>query len=342
MPGALIPINEAERLAALYSYRILDTACEDSFDTIAWLAARLTASPIALVTLVDEHRQWFKARAGLEVSETHRDQAFCAHAILDPSQPMVVSDATKDARFANNALVTGSPNIRFYAGIPLVNPEGFALGTLCIIDRVPRMIDANTLDTLSGLAQSVVTTLELRRAMHRMQAMMLTDPLTGLPNRTAILKSLEQAIAIQNRRGEYFGLLYIDLDGFKSVNDVHGHDIGDTVLRVAADTIQSLVRIEDIAARVGGDEFAALVTITDMSTASRVGERIRAALQAAMKAGGWAVSASIGAVTFRVPPPSAREAMSAADAAMYAAKQAGKNCLRHFEYTGVDTTLAVA
>lgn len=82
MPGALIPINEAERLAALYSYRILDTACEDSFDTIAWLAARLTASPIALVTLVDEHRQWFKARAGLEVSETHRDQAFCAHAIL--------------------------------------------------------------------------------------------------------------------------------------------------------------------------------------------------------------------------------------------------------------------
>ena len=164
MPGALIPINEAERLAALYSYRILDTACEDSFDTIAWLAARLTASPIALVTLVDEHRQWFKARAGLEVSETHRDQAFCAHAILDPSQPMVVSDATKDARFANNALVTGSPNIRFYAGMPLVTQAGEALGTLCVIDRKAKQLTPEQRNRLKTLAQMAMLLLEVRKS----------------------------------------------------------------------------------------------------------------------------------------------------------------------------------
>jgi PAS domain S-box-containing protein len=169
MPAARPPINEAERLAALHDCDVLDTASEESFDSVARLAARLVGCPIALVSLIDAERQWFKADVGLGVPETPRELAFCAHAILEPSQPLVVPDATADPRFATNALVTGPPDIRSYAGMPLVTQDGFALGTLCVIDRRPREFTPENLDTLKTLAQSVVTNLELRRALRRMR-----------------------------------------------------------------------------------------------------------------------------------------------------------------------------
>jgi len=170
MPPAPHPANEAERLAALRSYAILDTDCEAGFDILAGLAARLTGCPIALVSLVDARRQWCKARHGWEASETPRDLALCAHAILDPRHPLVVADATLDVRFADNALVTGPLGVRFYAGMPLVDPAGHALGTLCVIDRVPRAIAPEALETLAGLARAVMATLELRRALGRERA----------------------------------------------------------------------------------------------------------------------------------------------------------------------------
>jgi GAF domain-containing protein len=199
MPPAPIPPNEAQRLAALRSYDVLDTACEDSFDTIARLAARMTGSPMAFVSLLDGERQWFKASYGHDTRATPREDAFCAHAILEPSRPLVVADAMRDARFAENPLVLGAPFIRFYAGVPLVNPEGFALGTLCVIDRQPRRIADDTLDMLVGLARSVVTTLELRRAMRRLETMALSDPLTGLANRAALLGVLGEALGVRRR-----------------------------------------------------------------------------------------------------------------------------------------------
>ncbi len=218
MPPAPHPLNEVERLAALHSYDVLDTACEAAFDNMARLAARLTDCPTALVTLLDADRQWFKARYGLDITSTPRDQAFCAHAILDPTGPMVVPDATQDARFADNPLVMGAPDIRFYAGMPLVNPEGYALGALCVIDYKPRAIGVETLDTLTGLAQAVTTTLELRRAIRQVRSIALTDSLTSLPNRAAFLDALGRAIARQRRDGQPFSLLYIDLDQFKQVS----------------------------------------------------------------------------------------------------------------------------
>jgi PAS domain-containing protein len=169
MPGARPPIDEAERLAALRACDVLDTASEESFDNLARLAARLFGCPIALVSLIDAERQWFKARIGLGASETPREMAFCAHAILEPSKPLVVPDATADPRFADNALVTGPPDIRSYAGVPLVTHDGFPLGTLCVIDRQPRQFSSENLETLSTLAQSVVTNLELRRALRHMR-----------------------------------------------------------------------------------------------------------------------------------------------------------------------------
>jgi GAF domain-containing protein len=164
---APIPDNEAERLAALREYHILDTAAEQIYDDITALAAYLCDVPIAMISLVDESRQWFKSKLGLNQRETPRDVAFCAHAILQ-SEPLVVRDALKDARFADSALVTRSPHIRFYAGFPLSSPEGFTLGTLCAIDRKPRQLAAEQKRAMLALARQVMALLEARRLAARM------------------------------------------------------------------------------------------------------------------------------------------------------------------------------
>jgi PAS domain S-box-containing protein len=161
---APLPENEAARLESLHRYAILDTLPEQEFDDLSRLAALICGTPIALVSLVDENRQWFKAKVGIEESETPRDIAFCAHAIRD-SGVMVVRDALADERFRENPLVTGDPNVRFYAGAPLCTAEGYALGTLCVIDRVPRELSADQLEALKALSRLVVNELELRRSV---------------------------------------------------------------------------------------------------------------------------------------------------------------------------------
>ena len=167
MKQAPLPTNEAERLAALNEYRILDTETEQSYDDITTLAAQICGVPIAMISLVDEARQWFKSRVGMEQQQTPREVAFCAHAILQ-NKPFIVKDATKDRRFAGSALVTGEPHIRFYAGIPLVNPEGMALGTLCVVDHQPRRLSAAQQKTLQALSRQVMALLELRRVSARL------------------------------------------------------------------------------------------------------------------------------------------------------------------------------
>ena len=159
---APIPQNETKRLTVLWQYEVLDTVPEEVFDDLTELAARICEAPIALISLVDENRQWFKSKVGVTVSETSRDVSFCAYAIAQ-SDLFIVPDATQDKRFASNPLVTSEPKIRFYAGAPLITPDGHALGTLCVIDKVPRELRPEQQQALRILARHVVSQLELRR-----------------------------------------------------------------------------------------------------------------------------------------------------------------------------------
>lgn len=156
------PKKEIQRLKILWQYDVLDTVPEGVFDDLTELAAKICEAPIALISLIDEKRQWFKSKVGISVNETSRDISFCARAIQGEGL-FIVPDATKDPRFADNPLVKSTPKIRFYAGAPLITPDGYALGTLCVLDQVPRELRPDQKQALVILARHVMTQLELRR-----------------------------------------------------------------------------------------------------------------------------------------------------------------------------------
>ena len=161
--------NEARRLHALQATGLLDTAAEEEFDELVQLAAYICGAPISLISLVDEDRQWFKARVGMEATETPRDVSFCAH-VIQQDQLFVVPDALEDPVFAENGLVLGDPHVRFYAGYPLATDTGENLGALCVIDRVPRRLTPQQEDALRVLARQVMMRIRLRREIDALSA----------------------------------------------------------------------------------------------------------------------------------------------------------------------------
>lgn len=355
---APLPLNEAARLAALREYAVMDSELEASYDDVARLAAHICGTKIALISLLDEHRQWFKSHIGLDVRETSRDLAFCAHAIHQ-TDVMVVNDATRDVRFRDNPLVTGAPDIRFYAGAPLITPAGLPLGTLCVIDQEPRVITKEQMEALSALARQVIALLELRKSARQNRALYENaqrvsrrvafeakhDSLTRLGNRAFFSRKLHDSV-IAARDGSAKGhsaLLYLDLDRFKLINDTMGHAAGDALLQMVARRLKACVRVlprnvrdakPDILARLGGDEFTVLLReMESPESAPAVAERIVEALSEPYLIGGQSLvtSASVGIVQLNGSHQCADDAMRDADSAMYEAKRRGKRCFVAFD-----------
>jgi len=196
-PGT--PSNEAERLEALRSYEVLDTEAEASFDGLTRLAAGILEVPIALVSLIDTDRQWFKSRYGLLAEQTPREVSFCGHVVVE-SAPLVVTDAHADPRFADNPLTTGEPRVRFYAGMPLCTPDGFVLGTLCAIDHQPRSPSPKQLEMLSLLAAQVVDQLEARRR-RLLLARERADALENARRLNVLFEAMAEGVVVQDQQG---------------------------------------------------------------------------------------------------------------------------------------------
>jgi diguanylate cyclase (GGDEF)-like protein/PAS domain S-box-containing protein len=442
---------------------VLDTAAEERFDRITRLTCRLLGTPIALVSLVDDDRQWFKSRQGLAATETPRDISFCGHAIAHPTT-MIVSDALEDERFFDNPLVTGAPSIRFYAGRPISSPGGHRVGTLCAIDRKPRQLspeELQSLDDLACLVEDELSTLDMGRLLRLMQeqenrfrtlasfspigifqtdgtggcvytnerwrqiaglsesealgdgwthaihpedreaafaawheaipkgqfasvfrfqrpdgavswvsaraaairdtsgaiigwvgtdeditaerhaqealreseqkfrALAGTDALTGLANTRSFSERLRHEVALAERHGIAVSVAMIDIDHFKQVNDVRGHDVGDAALVHVADLLRRRARETDLIARLGGDELAVLFTSATIEQAMAVTEEMRVRLAASplILPNGQAapLTMSAGVATLGEEIKDERDLLKAADSALYRAKGNGRN-----------------
>ncbi|MFN3926894.1 MAG: ATP-binding protein [Pseudanabaenaceae cyanobacterium] len=240
MPPAPRPANELQRLAALRRYDILDTEFEKNFNDLAEIAAYICGTPIALISLVDEDRQWFKARVGIDVSETPRDLAFCAYALLNQQELLIVPDATQDPRFADNPLVQNDPQIRFYAGAPINTPDGYCLGTICTLDRQPKQLTPQQEKALSILANQVISQLELRLSLKKLTqaneelaklnrskdkffatlAHDLRLPFNGIIGLAEVIANEPESLTLEELR-EYGGYIYeSSLEAFKILNNL--------------------------------------------------------------------------------------------------------------------------
>jgi len=311
---------EQARLDALYRYDVLDTPSEESFDRITRLAKGVMQTPIVLVSLIDRERQWFKSREGLDVSETPRDISFCTHAIQHDA-PMIVHDALLDLRFRDNPLVVGGPMIRFYMGVPLRTPDGQNIGTLCAIDRQPRTPSADQMALLQDLARLVVDELELRQ-------LATTDSLTGAMTRRGFMREAQQAFERACRYRHPLSCIMLDIDHFKSVNDRHGHGIGDRVLRSVTASCRLVIRAVDGLGRLGGEEFAVILPETDAAAAEIIAERLRQQIGETVTptdAGALRVTASLGVATMSPNVLDVDALLRDADDALYKAKSSGRN-----------------
>ena len=318
-------IRDQARLAALYRYGILDTDPEPQFDRIVRLAARHFGMPMALTSLVDADRQWFKARVGFRDTQTPIEQSFCAVTIEQPGT-MVIPDAQRDPRLRLYDAVTDDPHIRFYAGSPLVTPDGHKLGTLCVLDSKPRVFTAEDEADLEDFAALVMDELSLRRAVDELSHLALDDPLTGLPNRLHQRQHLVQAMRRAGQAGERVVLALMDLDGFKSVNDTLGHAAGDALLVQVGQRLRETVTTSDLVARLGGDEFTVVLTDLRSPQGAEVAMwRVQRAFEEPFVVAGQPVHVrwSIGMATFPDDAVEHDGLLRLADQAMYTAKRAG-------------------
>jgi diguanylate cyclase (GGDEF)-like protein len=444
-----VSFSEQDRLEALHSLELLDTPRELEYDQLVHLASQICTTPISLVSLVDMSRQWFKASVGFKIKETPRDVSFCTHAI-DQDGPFVVEDASSDTRFKDNILVTESPSIRFYAGVPIRAPGGAPVGTLCVIDTKPRALTENQCRALAILGQQVEARMKLRqqrivlenalvenrrlnenlqstnamfqafmdngpfmsyvkdssgrfvyynksmamlfnlrrdqwlgksdhdlfpaefaeitpvdhgRQIHwrsykfpiddgsgksmlaglsldvtesllqgqalaaaniELERLATIDPLTGLFNRRVFQTRIEIEFAIVQRKARPLSLMILDMDNFKKLNDGMGHASGDRALKVLGDILRACTRKEDLAARLGGEEFAVLMPDTKGRASMALADRIHRALRGHDDAPA-PLTVSIGIASTDAAMTSWEQLFGLSDEAMYTAKRSGKD-----------------
>ena len=324
-PAVEISTDEQRRLAALHRYGILDTPPEPQFDRLVELATRFFELPMALVSFVDEDRQWFKANLGVAMAETPRCESFCAVAITQEGV-MVIPDATQHEQLRTYPVVVGEPHIRSYAGAPLITPDGQKLGTFCVLGTEPREFTQKEQDLLASFADMAMTELRMRLALQNLNEMAMNDTLTGLPNRVQFRQQLTQACHRADATGEKVVVGLLDLDRFKLINDTFGHAAGDGLLKEVARRLNEATATSDVVARMSGDEFVLLFTdVRSVTDIALVTKRLRDSFAVPFMLEGQEVFVhwSLG---LSVYPDDARELdvlLSHADAAMYRVKRSG-------------------
>jgi diguanylate cyclase (GGDEF)-like protein len=324
------PANEAERLDFLLSCGILDTPQDERFDRLTRIASRVYGADVAFLSFVDDRYQWMKAITGDGIgSSIERERSVC-QIMIASGEPLVFGDMQKEPTLDGHPVVPLLP-FHFYAGVPLLTPEGAAVGSFCILKRDPQDAARFDVSTLIDLAAVSMDEVELWRLNQDLERAAQTDGLTGIANRRAFDQALERAIRRAHRTNEPLSLLLLDLDHFKALNDTAGHGAGDEVLRRFAGILaQAARRPDDVAARYGGEEFALILPATDQAGALEVAQRLKESLTAAQifhpRGIDGLVTVSIGAVTADSSTElSARVLVSAADARLYEAKRAGRN-----------------
>jgi len=310
------PKNEAERLHALRTLQILDTSHEDRFDRVTRMAKRMFGVEISLVSLVDEERQWFKSKQGLDASETPREISFCGHAINQDGL-FIVPNAVEDERFSDNPLVTDAPNIRFYAGYPLKLRQGINLGTLCLIDSKPKHLneeDKQLLNDLGAMIEQEIRSIQLATL----------DELTLISNRRGFLTLVEHSQKVCRRKKIPMSMILFDLNKFKPINDNYGHHEGDFALRQFAEVMRSVFRESDVIGRLGGDEFVVMLTDSSDEGITIILDRFKTEMDSMNKviSKPYRIEYSSGVASFSYDTEQSLEEMIAqADAAMYEKKK---------------------
>jgi diguanylate cyclase (GGDEF)-like protein len=320
-------LQDPNRLAVLDELTILDTPAEPAYDDIAALASASCESPTAAVNFVDDHRHWTKAVVGVQDGQgasVSSDASFCTATVASPEGMLSVSDAQASARWRSHPLVVDGPKVRFYAGASIV-VAGERVGVVCIFGDRPRALGEREHNALRALAGQASAQLELRKHNAALRELAVRDPLTGLANRALLDEHLERDIVERGRSGGHVGVLYCDLDGFKSINDEQGHSAGDHLLCEIADRLRTATRSTDTVARIGGDEFVVVCPRLERpEELAAVRSRIHAALQASGPEHRIAPipRVSVGAAVLR-DGETAASVLARADAAMYEDKM---NC----------------
>jgi diguanylate cyclase (GGDEF)-like protein len=330
------PPDEAERLAALHRLQVLDTPPDADFDFLTQLAARLCDAPCAFVTLVDADRAWVKSAYGFEAGALARDDSVCAWCILEDGG-IAIRDLAADPRTAGLPITTGAARMRAYHGTNLVTDDGRRIGTLCVLDSRARTFDLDQRNVLARLGRQVMALVEGRAHRRQLQVAQVAletqatiDELTGLAQRRVLLERLAQEVERARRFGSALSVVLIDLDQFKTVNDLHGHAVGDQVLRNVGNQVRNHLRQIDLAGRHAGEQLCLVLPGTPPAGAVEVANSLRQTLAGYVHRCDrhlLSITASFGVAGLEAGAPAGNvaELLKAADAALLRAKERGRN-----------------